>query len=110
VLQGVAPCCRVLQCVEVERCYKECCQQEMAVLQILMLLQNVAEYCRVLKCVVECCSALQCVAVCCSVLQCVAAGRYAKEPCQQELGVLHVMILFDCVAVCFIMLQSVAIC
>ena len=42
-INGVAVCCRVLQCAAV------CCS--------------------VLQCVAVCCSMLQCVAVCCSVLQ-----------------------------------------
>jgi len=50
VLQCVAVCCSVLQCVALSVC------------------------CSVLQCLAVCCivSVLQCVAVCCSVLQCVA--------------------------------------
>jgi len=49
VLQRVAVCCSVWQCVW----------------------HHVSVCCSVLQCLTECCSVLQCVAVCCSVLQCV---------------------------------------
>jgi len=54
VLQCVAVCCSVLQCVAVECMY------------LLSVLQCVAVCCSVLQCVAVCCSVLQCVAVCCS--------------------------------------------
>jgi len=56
VLQRVAACCSVLQCIAV------CC----------IALQGVAVRCSVLQCVAVCCSVLQCVAARCSALQCVA--------------------------------------
>jgi len=84
VLQCVAVCCSMLQCVAVRSVVAECCS----------VLQCVAVCCSVLQCplrqdvakndstcvccVTACCSMLQCVAVCsidaecCSVLQCVA--------------------------------------
>ena len=55
VLERIAVCCNVSQCVAVYR----------------SVLQCVAVYCSVLQCVAVCCSVLQCVAVCCSVLLCV---------------------------------------
>ena len=63
VLQCVAVCCSVLQCVAVLlQCVAVC----------YSVLQCVAVRCSVLQCVAVCYSVLQCVAVCCSVLQCVA--------------------------------------
>jgi len=76
VLQYVAVCCSVLQCVaglakELEAKAKAkggmlrvavCCR----------VLPCVAVRCCALPCVAVCCSVLQCVAVCCLLLQCVA--------------------------------------
>ena len=66
VLQRLAVCCSVLNCVvKLEYdpfpsyIYKVC----------------VAVRCNVLQCVAVCCNMLQDVAVCCSVLQCVAVCR-----------------------------------
>ena len=59
LLQCVAVCCSVLQCV-VRR------ERQLA------LLQGVAVCCNVLECVAVCCRVLQGVAGCCSVLQSVA--------------------------------------
>jgi len=65
VLQRVATCCSVLQCVAVFR----------SVLMVRWLVLagegNVAVCCSVLQCVAVCCSVLQCVAECCGVVQCV---------------------------------------
>ena len=83
--EGVAGCCRVLQCVTV------CCSvlQDVAVCRNVSqcvavrcrVLQRVAVCCSVLRCAAVCCSVLQCVAVCCSVLQCVAVfSRRFKYP------------------------------
>jgi len=70
VLQCVAVCCSVLQCV----------------VHIHSLYTRVREP-RVLQCVAVCWSVLQCVAVCCSVLQCVeppqsprGEPRAARQP------------------------------
>jgi len=52
VLQCVAVCCSVLQCVAVYR---------------KIDISFFAVYCSVLQCVAVCCSVLHCVAVCCSV-------------------------------------------
>jgi len=73
VMQRVAVCCSVLQCIAFEKtpgisivCVgtAECCR----------VLPCVAVYCRVFPGICSgntvCCSVLQCVAVCCSVLQC----------------------------------------
>ena len=67
-LQRVAVCCSVLQCVAVSG---------VVVLLVLFLLlsgessvlQRVAACCSVLQHGAVCCSVLQCAAVCCSVLQ-----------------------------------------
>jgi len=56
VLQCVAVCCSVLQCV---------------LWYILHRCATFDQY-RALQCVAECCSVWQCVTMCCSVLQCVA--------------------------------------
>jgi len=61
VLQRVAVCCSVLQCVAV-RC--SCCNDLLRL--DLRRLKGVKIVCR---CVAVCCSVLQCVAVRCSVLQ-----------------------------------------
>jgi len=81
VLQCVAVCCSVLQCVAVsvgtlitpqnashQTSHVRC----VCVCDVLWcVLQCIAVCCRV-QGVTVCCSVLQCVAVCCSVLQCVA--------------------------------------
>jgi len=56
VLQSVAVCCSLLQCVA------EC----------FSVLQSVSVCCRVFQCVAECFSVLQSVSVCCRAFQCVA--------------------------------------
>ena len=58
VLQCVALCCRMLQCVVVRSSVLQC----VAVCGD-MYEQCVAAHCSVLRCVAECCSVLQCVAV-----------------------------------------------
>ena len=63
MLQCVAVCGRVVQCVAF---YRRFLGYETAS-------ENCVAVCySVLQCVAVCCSVLQCVAVCCSVLQCVA--------------------------------------
>jgi len=84
VLQRVAACCSVLQCVAV------CCSSTYSRERELTF----GECCSVLQCVAVCCSVLQCVAVCCSVLQCAAV-------CCSVL---------QCAAVCCSVLQRVAVC
>ena len=66
MLQCVAPCCSVLQCVAV-RCIVWSGQQCKHECTWLVKIEG-----SVLQCVAVCCSVLQCVAVCCSVMQCVA--------------------------------------
>jgi len=56
VLQYLAMCCNVLQCVAV------CCRHT----------QNGCQGARLASCAAVCCGVLQCAAVCCSILQCVA--------------------------------------
>jgi len=70
VLQRVAACYSVLQCVAVH-CSVSTGRLVQTVSKTMCVLQGVAGCCRVLVCVAECCSVLQCVAVCCIVLQCV---------------------------------------
>jgi len=64
VLQCVAVCCSVLQCVAASS------QSDVCEVLIDLMVSHVIEA----KCVAVCCSVLQCVAVCCSVLQCVAVS------------------------------------
>ena len=105
MLQPVAACCSVSQCVlyivwiffqencRLQNSYRwsaraevrrdlVCCSVLHSVLQCVavccIMLQCVAVCCSVLRCVAVCCSVLQCVAVCCSVLQCVAVCCSAK--------------------------------
>jgi len=80
VLQCVAVCCSMLQCV-----------------------QCVAVCCSMLQCVAVCCSMLQCV-------QCVAVSMccYCVSQPNLRLWVLHVW--YKCVAVCCSVLQYVAVC
>ena len=54
VLQSVAGCCSVLQCVAVRHLCETTIYQQ----------QGAAVRCSVLQCVAVCCSALQCVALC----------------------------------------------
>jgi len=78
LLQSVAVCCSVLQCVAVTTV--RCCRAMQCVAVFCSVLQLpqcvVAERCSVLQCFAVCCSyhsaLLQSVAVCCSVLQCFA--------------------------------------
>ena len=72
MVQCVAVCCSVLQCVgSVLQCVAVCCNVLPMVCDAGMMLVGELEK----KCLrfVVCCSVLQRVAVCCSVLQCVAA-------------------------------------
>ena len=68
LLQRVAVCDSVLQCVAVN--YMDRGMVNGVLPHLGEQLQVVC--CSVLQCVAVCCSVLQCVAVCCSVLQCVA--------------------------------------
>jgi len=76
VLQCVAVCCSVLQCVEVRCSALQCVAVCRSVLQRVAARCSVSQYvavCRsVLWFVVGYCNVMQCVAVCCSVLQCVS--------------------------------------
>jgi len=100
VLQRVAACCSVLNCVSV-----------------VVACTLVGDFAKqiLLQCLAVCCSVLQCVAVCCSVLQRVAAcfgssclhvgwRLYKTDPVAVFCSVLQ------CVAVCCSVLQCVAVC
>jgi len=67
VLQRVAVCCSVLQCVAMLYFSAIQCEEDIHSTLFVTLV-----CCSVLQCVAVCCSVLQCVAVCCSALQCVA--------------------------------------
>ena len=83
MLQCVAVCCSVLQCVAVFHTYglicipprRECWQQppriSRAVATRPILSPQLSVWCRVLQCIAVCCSVLQCVAACHRVLKCV---------------------------------------
>ena len=64
VMQCVAVCCSVLQCVAVN--YRMC---DLLIGAKRGSMKIALMFCSVLKFVVVSCSVLQCVAVCCSVLQ-----------------------------------------
>jgi len=65
VLQTVAVCCSVLQCVALEETFA------------MGHAYVTGVCCNVLQSVAVCCSVLQCVAVCCSVLQSVLEWKVA---------------------------------
>jgi len=115
VLQRVAACCSVLQCVA-EHC------REGAAYHVGMTAQTggVEDHC-----VAVCCSVLQCVAVCCITLQCVAmccSGLFTghSQKCTHVISpspALHRAQVFlkcasqlVCAAVCFNVLQCVDEC
>jgi len=77
VLQCVAVCCSVLQCVAVLTCKDKTCVRGAHVMLQQVSCQTVAERQMAMSVssvndIAVCCSVLLCVAVCCSVLQCVA--------------------------------------
>ena len=87
VLQCVAVCCSVLQCVAgYMTCYTSC----------------LVVCCSMLQCVAVCCSVLQCAAAYCSVLQCVAVFVFAPNSCNR--------FTFPVVAVCCNALHCVGCC
>jgi len=125
-LQGVAGCCRVLQCVAVCCSVLQCvaaldmCSAPQ-VLHIALtdmcvgVLQGVAGCCRVLECAAVCCRVLQGVAVCCSVLQCVAVYcSFWRVQCTTGAGFAYPLpwqtCVLECVAVCCSVSQCVAVC
>jgi len=107
VLQCVAVCCSVLQCIET--CYT------VSRMTLTYCMSGCATSTRTLQCGVVCCSVLQCVAVCYSVLQCVAVCCRAKylprvRVCYFHLHVAVWCSMLQCVAVCCSVLQCVAVC
>jgi len=104
MLQGVAACCSVLQCVCVLWFVALCCVSYNvypSAYCCLRVLRIGPAYCSVLQCVAVCCSVLRCVAVCCSMLQCVA--EYV------DAFVSFASALQQCVAVCCSVLQHVVV-
>ena len=74
MLQCVAVCCSVLQCVVL---FSSCCSDSISAVigSVCVTLQSIVECSSVLHYVVVvavCCSVLQSIAVCCSVMQCAA--------------------------------------
>jgi len=117
VLQRVAACCSVLQCVAVGlswlktliliRCLQVgvCCS----------VLQHVAACCSVWQRVAACSSVLQRVAVCCNVLQCVAVCFSVSvladdAECDEMFAGRYVCSVLQRVAACCSVLQRVAVC
>jgi len=93
VLQCVAVCCSVLQCVAMG---KVPTRSNIALLKVVELRHNgecarqcVAVWCGVLQCVTVFCSVLQYDAGCCSVLQCVAVGKVLIPSCIALLKVIE---------------------
>ena len=78
LLQCVAVCCSVLQCVTFCRAFCDLWKENG---QTLTYKETMIGVFIVLQCVVVCCSVLQCVAVCCSVLQCVVVCRACRAFC-----------------------------
>ena len=96
MLQCVAVCCSVLQCVAV----------------ILRNVKYISQFFS-MKHILVCCSVLQCVAVCCSVLQCVAVILRNVNYFSQFFSMKHILMccsVLQCVAVCCSVLQCVAVC
>jgi len=138
VVQCVALCCSVVQCVDVAGCntlqhtathcntlrHAVCC----SVLQCVAMLQGAtgaisasnngvhnkvtsAVCCSVLQRVAVCCSVLQCAAVCCNVLVCVAVcHRHNQRLYPRRWHRSHASTMLQCVAVCCSVLQCVAVC
>jgi len=73
VLQCVAVCCSVMQCV-VGAALKEACDEASQVV-CCGVVPGVAGCCSVLQCVAVWCRVVQSVAICCSVLQVLRARR-----------------------------------
>jgi len=137
VLQCVAVCCSVLQCVaehtpstnywaqplyvcrsvccSVLQCVAVCCRTHSIDKLLSAALLCVSQY--VLQCVAVCCSVcynvLQCAAGCCRVLQCVAVYCILlQDTLHRQTSAAHKCDLYDyaamCVAVCCSVLQCVA--
>jgi len=81
VLQCVALCCTLLQCVAVR---VEYVGRTLRTYVYIYVLQCVAVCCSVLQCVAVCCSVLQFVAVRCSALQCVAVCCSERSICREN--------------------------
>jgi len=80
VLQCVAVCCSVSQCVAVQK--SEVNQDRIGHgggIDTCLRSTLIVVCCSVLQCVLLCCSVLQCVAMCCSVMQCVAVCCSTEE-------------------------------
>jgi len=104
VLQCVAVCCSVLQCVAAEA---KSSQQSIKLCSTCVC---VAVCCNVLQWIAVRCSALQCVAVCCSVLQLRQRHKHIPQNSAAPVYVLQciAMRVAVYVAVCCSVLQFVA--
>ena len=105
MLQCVAVCCSVLQCVALSRSEKDALVFDVCLLCVF-LLQCVAVCCSVL----QCCSALQCVAVC------VDLAHTGQDPgsdfaaCHRAKPRQQAAFSLQCGAVCCSVLKCVAVC
>ena len=124
MLQCVAVCCSVLQCVTNSQIHMNI---HIYTITKILFHEETAHFMQHKQCVAVCCSVLQCVAVCheltvsygnspihaaqavcCSVLQCVAA--VCSVCCSALHHVAAVCCLLQCVAVCCSVLQCAAVC
>jgi len=110
MLQCVAVCCSVLQCVAAPLVKALTTVHVFARLPVVCcgVLQRVAVCCSVLQCVAVCYSVLQCVAVCCSVLQCVAACCSVLRSRIKARATVHMFARLP--VVCCNSLQCVVVC
>jgi len=117
MLQCVALCCSVLQCVAADVCESHPVH---APVTLLSVTPHVIATTGVLQCVAVCCSVLQCVAVCCSMLQ-YAAQRVAvccsvlqrdvvSTPLSVTFRILAARSALQCVAMLCSVLQLVEMC
>ena len=87
MLQCVAVCCSVLQCIiyvggsKVVREEQVSCSVLQHVAVFCSVVQCGAVWCSVVQCVALCCTVLHCAALCCTVLQCVAEKQFFIGKC-----------------------------
>ena len=112
MLQCIAVCCIVLQCVLLVRSkWSSERISENFYIQYCLCAHN-----SVLQCVAVCCSVLQCVAVCCIVLQCVAVCCFVfywyvvNGVANGLLRISGYDIVYKHTTVCCSVLQCVAVC
>jgi len=121
VLQRVAVCCSVLQCVStstsVVTAYYSWLRKGTMNQVSVKPLQCVAVSCSMLQCVAVCCSMLHCAALCCAVLQYAFQVSFRKKTqwlpcgkCNTDVRVAVCCSVLQRAAVCCSVLQCVAVC